>query len=145
MRLFTMGLLGVVVGILGAGCTRTFAREAVQPNPLLHPSETLRTSEKVTIEYHTQVVGVRGTRRLEGLRLRSGSEEREVAADALFVFIGQTPRSAWLDGLVRQWDEQRRRHGGIGLGLRPECPGDRLSLAGTSHQEHDPLRIGQRR
>jgi thioredoxin reductase (NADPH) len=24
-----------------------------------------------------------------------------VPADALFVFIGQTPRSAWLDGLVR--------------------------------------------
>jgi hypothetical protein len=49
MRLFTVGLLGVVVGVLGTGCTRTFAREAVQPNPLLHPSETLRTSEKVTI------------------------------------------------------------------------------------------------
>ena len=49
MRLFTVGLLGVVVGVFGAGCTRTFEKEAVQPNPLLHPSDTLRTSEKVTI------------------------------------------------------------------------------------------------
>ena len=33
----------------GGGCTRTFAKEAVQPNPLVHPTETLRTSEKITI------------------------------------------------------------------------------------------------
>jgi hypothetical protein len=33
----------------GTACTRTFAREAVQPNPLAHPTETLRTSEKITI------------------------------------------------------------------------------------------------
>jgi hypothetical protein len=33
----------------GAGCTRTFRAEAVQPNPLAHPTETLRSSEPVTI------------------------------------------------------------------------------------------------
>ncbi|HET9988201.1 MAG TPA: hypothetical protein VFQ65_06770 [Kofleriaceae bacterium] len=48
MRLSTMGLLVAVV-VSSSGCSRTFEREAVQPNPLLHPSETLRTSEKVTI------------------------------------------------------------------------------------------------
>ena len=47
MRLFTLGLL--VVGSLAAGCTRTWEKEAVQPNPLLHPQDTLRNSEKVTI------------------------------------------------------------------------------------------------
>jgi hypothetical protein len=31
------------------GCSRTFAKEAVQPNPLLHPTETLRSSERITI------------------------------------------------------------------------------------------------
>jgi hypothetical protein len=31
------------------GCSRTFAKEAVQPNPLLHPTETLNRSEKITI------------------------------------------------------------------------------------------------
>ncbi|CAN5656861.1 hypothetical protein BH11MYX1_BH11MYX1_49560 [soil metagenome] len=42
---------GLVVGLLvvGVGCTRTWEREAVQPNPLVHPAETLRTSEKITI------------------------------------------------------------------------------------------------
>jgi hypothetical protein len=46
MRLMSVGLL---VAVLGSGCTRTFEREAVQPNPLVHPAETLRTSEKITI------------------------------------------------------------------------------------------------
>jgi hypothetical protein len=32
-----------------AGCTTTFAKEATQPNPIAHPTETLRTSEKITI------------------------------------------------------------------------------------------------
>ena len=41
-----MGLLAVVVL---SGCTRTWHREAVQPNPLAHPEDTLRVSEKVTI------------------------------------------------------------------------------------------------
>ncbi|MDB4959296.1 MAG: hypothetical protein JWO36_6865 [Myxococcales bacterium] len=31
------------------GCTRTFSKEAVQPNPLLHPTETLRSSERIRI------------------------------------------------------------------------------------------------
>ncbi|MGY1780043.1 FAD-dependent oxidoreductase [Geodermatophilus sp. SYSU D01036] len=66
--------------------------------------DRLAASEKVAVEYHTEVTGALGTRRLEGLRLRTGTEEREVAADALFVFIGQAPRTAWLDGLVRRDD-----------------------------------------
>jgi hypothetical protein len=39
--------LGTVVGLVG--CTRTFRAEAVQPNPVAAPTETLRNSEKVTI------------------------------------------------------------------------------------------------
>src|SRR5690242_12886451 len=31
------------------GCTRTWAKEAVQPNPTIHPTETLRVSEPITI------------------------------------------------------------------------------------------------
>ena len=43
------------------------------------------------------------TRRLEGLRLRlHGTDEREVPADALFVFVGQAPRTSWLEGVVRR-------------------------------------------
>jgi len=32
-----------------SGCTRTWEKEAVQPNPVLHPTETLRDSERITI------------------------------------------------------------------------------------------------
>ncbi len=38
----------VAAGML-AGCARTFAKEAVQPNPVAHPTETLRGSEQITI------------------------------------------------------------------------------------------------
>ncbi|MDB4963014.1 MAG: hypothetical protein JWP01_3013 [Myxococcales bacterium] len=39
-----------MVGFLAAaGCSRTFSGEAVQPNPLARPNETLRSSEKITI------------------------------------------------------------------------------------------------
>lgn len=31
------------------GCTRVFEKETVQPNPLVHPTETLRGSERITI------------------------------------------------------------------------------------------------
>lgn len=41
--------LVVVLGVAAAGCTKTFTGEAVQPNPLAHPTETLRVSEPVTI------------------------------------------------------------------------------------------------
>jgi hypothetical protein len=48
MRGFVILSLVVVTG-LGTGCTRTFRGEAVQPNPLARPTETLRHSEKITI------------------------------------------------------------------------------------------------
>lgn len=43
-----MGVRWLLVIAL-AGCTTTFARETVQPNPLLHPSETLRDSQPIAI------------------------------------------------------------------------------------------------
>ena len=42
-----VALVGVVMAV--AGCARTFTGHAVQPNPLAHPNETLRSSEKITI------------------------------------------------------------------------------------------------
>src|SRR4051794_1625271 len=38
--------------------------------------------------------------RLRGLRVRTGDDEAEIAADACFVFIGAAPRTEWLDGVV---------------------------------------------
>lgn len=48
------GMLALVVfGVLGTigatGCSRTFRAEAVQPNPIALPTETLRSSERITI------------------------------------------------------------------------------------------------
>ncbi|MFZ5871276.1 MAG: FAD-dependent oxidoreductase [Actinomycetota bacterium] len=62
--------------------------------------DQLEAHEKVTIQPFTQVVSVSGTSRLDGVRLVGPDGERDVAADALFVFIGQAPRTDWLDGVV---------------------------------------------
>jgi thioredoxin reductase (NADPH) len=66
--------------------------------------DRIEASEKITVEYATEVAGAIGSRRLEGLRLRHGTDEHEVAADALFVFVGQAPRTSWLHGVVRRDD-----------------------------------------
>jgi thioredoxin reductase (NADPH) len=83
----------VTVLIRGADLESTMSRYLV---------DRLAAEEKITVEYRTEVAGALGTRRLEGLRLRSGTDERETPADALFVFIGQAPRTSWLDGIVRR-------------------------------------------
>jgi thioredoxin reductase (NADPH) len=81
--------------------------------------DRIEASEKISIEYRTEVAGVLGERRLEGLRLRAnGTEEHEVAADALFVFVGQAPRTSWLEGVVRRDDRGFVLTGGD-LGIPP--------------------------
>lgn len=42
-------VIAILVVTSVAGCARTFRGEATQPNPLAHPTETLRHSEKITI------------------------------------------------------------------------------------------------
>lgn len=49
MRGLRLSALVFIAGLATAGCHRTFAGEAVQPNPLAKPTETLRQSEKITI------------------------------------------------------------------------------------------------
>ena len=48
MTVLHAGML-VVASVWGAGCSRTFHAEAVQPNPMAMPTETLRSSERITI------------------------------------------------------------------------------------------------
>jgi hypothetical protein len=44
------GLGALILAVVAAtGCTRTFKGQAIQPNPLAKPNETLRQSEKITI------------------------------------------------------------------------------------------------
>jgi len=51
MRVLRTGLLSIsFLGAIGwLGCSRTFRAEATQPNPVADPTETLRSSEKITI------------------------------------------------------------------------------------------------
>jgi thioredoxin reductase (NADPH) len=66
--------------------------------------ESLAAAENASIEIRTrtEVVGCRGTDRLEGLRLRHAvtGQEEEVSTGFLFVFIGATPRTEWLGDQV---------------------------------------------
>ena len=80
--------------------------------------ERIDASDKIRVEPHTEVAGVLGDRRVEGLRLRNGTDEREVAADALFIFVGQAPRTAWMHGVVRR-DERGFVLTGADLGTPP--------------------------
>lgn len=43
------GLRLLAAAVVLAGCSRTFESSAVQPNPVLHPTETLRVSETIRI------------------------------------------------------------------------------------------------
>ena len=100
----------VTLLVRGPDLTETMSRYLI---------DRIEASEKISIEYRTEVAGALGTRRLEGLRLRSdGTDEREVAADALFVFVGQAPRTSWLEGVVRRDDRGFVLTGGD-LGLPP--------------------------
>jgi thioredoxin reductase (NADPH) len=81
--------------------------------------DRIEASDRITVAPRTEVAGVLGERRVEGLRLRSGTDEREVPADALFVFVGQAPRTGWLEGVVRR-DERGFLLTGADLGLPPE-------------------------
>ena len=86
----------VTLLIRGSELTSTMSRYLI---------DRIEASEKISVEYRTEVAGALGERRLEGLRVRSnGTDEQEVAADAVFVFVGQAPRTSWLEGVVRRDD-----------------------------------------
>ncbi len=72
----------MVLGLVAAtGCSRTFKGEAVQPNPLARPTETLRTSEKITI--------VRGDMELEAPDPANGSQRASVLHNHRYPLFNQ--------------------------------------------------------
>jgi thioredoxin reductase (NADPH) len=86
----------VTVLVRSADLSRTMSRYLV---------DQIDASDVVSVEPFTQVLEVLGDQRVEGLRLgptegAPTGDEREMPADALFVFIGQAPRTEWLDGVV---------------------------------------------
>jgi thioredoxin reductase (NADPH) len=83
-----------------------YAREVV----ILHRRDRFRASRimveralnnpKIRVEWNTEVTEVLGEEEITGLRLRStlNGAEREMAVGGLFVAIGHTPNTAFLDG-----------------------------------------------
>jgi thioredoxin reductase (NADPH) len=60
----------------------------------------------VHVRTGSTVVSASGNRRLERITIRdlASGEEETVDAAGLFVFIGATPRTEWLEGVVRRDD-----------------------------------------
>ena len=62
--------------------------------------QQIRALENVQIHTGTRVATLSGTTHLEGASFATRNGELELPVSALFVFIGQQPRTAWLDGVV---------------------------------------------
>jgi thioredoxin reductase (NADPH) len=62
--------------------------------------DRVRTDERVIVEVDSEVVELRGDGHLESVVVRTGDEERELRPAAAFVFIGLTPNTEFVDGLV---------------------------------------------
>ena len=62
--------------------------------------ERLETSENIDVRTQTQALAAEGDGHLEALRVRGPDGEETLPADACFVFIGASPRTDWLSGVV---------------------------------------------
>jgi thioredoxin reductase (NADPH) len=62
--------------------------------------DRVRADERVIVEVDSEVVELRGDGHLESVVVRTSGEERELRPAAAFVFIGLTPNTEFLHGLV---------------------------------------------
>jgi thioredoxin reductase (NADPH) len=62
--------------------------------------DLIEADERITVRPRTQLMEARGEKRLESLLLDTDGTEEEVKAGALFIFIGQAPRTDWIADLV---------------------------------------------
>ena len=62
--------------------------------------EQLAALENVEIHTGAEASELRGTDHLESALFKTSGEDLELPVSAAFVFIGQQPRTAWLDGAV---------------------------------------------
>lgn len=62
--------------------------------------EQIGELESVEVHLGTETTALRGASHLEGAIFSTPEGELELALDAMFIFIGQQPRTAWLDGVV---------------------------------------------
>jgi thioredoxin reductase (NADPH) len=66
--------------------------------------EQMEALPNVSLRGNTQVAAVHGEQQLERVTLQTGPDATsdELPLAALFVFIGQSPRTDWLEGFVRR-------------------------------------------
>lgn len=66
--------------------------------------DQIGTAPNIHVEYRTRIAEVHGENRLEAISLMCdvSGEASRVPANALFIFIGAEPRTAWLDGVVER-------------------------------------------
>ncbi|MGD7732409.1 thioredoxin-disulfide reductase [Propionibacteriaceae bacterium G57] len=104
------------VAVVGGGDSAaeeaTFLTRFAKNLTMIHRRDELRASkimanrvagdDKIDMAWNSEIVGLDGETKLEGIRLRDTStgEERTIAADGLFVAIGHTPRSELFVGQV---------------------------------------------
>ncbi len=64
--------------------------------------EQVRSTPNISVEFHTRVVAAEGDSHLERLTLATGDPPtlRTVPTTSLFIMIGATPETDWLDGQV---------------------------------------------
>jgi thioredoxin reductase (NADPH) len=62
--------------------------------------EQIKELENVQIRTSTQTAALRGETHLAGATFSTPDGDMELNLDAMFIFIGQQPRTAWLDGVV---------------------------------------------
>ena len=74
--------------------------QALQASMSHYLVERLETSENVDVRTQTQALAAEGDGHLEALRVRGPDGEETLQADACFVFIGASPRTDWLSGVV---------------------------------------------
>jgi thioredoxin reductase (NADPH) len=67
--------------------------------------QQVASAANLSVRTTTRVVDATGTQRLEGLVVDDHGERSTIDVDALFIFIGARPHTAWLDGTL-DLDEQ---------------------------------------
>jgi thioredoxin reductase (NADPH) len=81
----------------------------------------LESTDNIELGYQTGIKEVKGSDRLESLTLENleTAEEETVPGSALFIFIGQAPRTDWVSDLVER-DSQGFILSGADLGTHPK-------------------------
>ena len=107
--------------------------------------EQIGELENVEVHLRTETTALRGESHLEGATFSTPDGELDLTLDAMFIFIGQQPRTAWLDGIVAR-DERGFVLTGPdvpGLGPRPGAVPARVEPAGPLRGRRRAPRLGE--